>query len=317
MKKRIWIILLVMLQVIGVLFSGCGETAPEEQTQLPQIQTEAPTEPAVENELEILTETPDSGAGTESAEFPVGVLGRQQYAAPQISYAGSVNAYDSNTGRYLRSRGKVGDLSLLSGNEFYSFTMLLTYNGPGVFSWQEACVQVDDCEPWYWSAGQISGGQSARFYVAKHNMQRVCNRGIHTCVWYFDGKPVYSDLFTITKAMDWSAVFEMPTQEQIDAYTNPSACRSPFVNTYIDIPKDTRYTEFVVDFKADYLPNGTYCSLGNWNMDDTYLRKQYSEVYHEMDVGAYAGFSFWAPAKRLRSCPSGILTARMPGGMRQ
>ena len=90
---------------------------------------------------------------------------------------------------------------------------------------------------------------------------------------------------------NWSSVFAMPTADEINAYQNQSTHRAPYIAGWLSIPGDTRYTEYVVDFKADLLPNGTYCCLGNWQMDYSYLERQYTSVHTEYSgVSGYAGF---------------------------
>ena len=56
------------------------------------------------------------------------------------------------------------------------------------------------------------------------------------------------------------------------------------------IPENTRYTEFSIEFKADYLPQGTYCALGSWKMDYSSLESQYASVSVESTIHGYAGF---------------------------
>ena len=90
---------------------------------------------------------------------------------------------------------------------------------------------------------------------------------------------------------NWSSVFAMPTADEINAYQNQSTHRAPYIAGWLSIPGDTRYTEYVVDFKADLLPDGTYCCLGNWQMDYSYLERQYTSVRTEYSgVSGYAGF---------------------------
>ena len=88
-----------------------------------------------------------------------------------------------------------------------------------------------------------------------------------------------------------SADFRIPTSEEIQRYQRGNTYRSPYLTAYFDIPKETRYTEYVIDFKVDHLPKGTYCSLGNWTMDHSALEKKFKQVRKDTDwIHAYAGF---------------------------
>ena len=57
------------------------------------------------------------------------------------------------------------------------------------------------------------------------------------------------------------------------------------------IPADVKYSEYKVEPEAEYLPEGTYCCLGNWQMDYSWLEEQGMTVRTEYDgVHGYAGF---------------------------
>ena len=89
----------------------------------------------------------------------------------------------------------------------------------------------------------------------------------------------------------WSERFDIPTAEQIKNDTNPQNSRSPYIYGWLDTGSNTRFLEYSVDFKADYLPRGTYCCLGQWTMDTTELEKTHTNVRNEYKgVSAYAGF---------------------------
>ena len=90
---------------------------------------------------------------------------------------------------------------------------------------------------------------------------------------------------------DWGALFAFPSPEEITTYQSQSTHRSPYIAGWPLISADTHYTEYVVDFKADYLPNGTYCCLGNWSLDYSSLLQQYQSYRTEYEgVSGYAGF---------------------------
>lgn len=62
--------------------------------------------------------------------------------------------------------------------------------------------------------------------------------------------------------IDWGSVFQLPSADEIAAYQNPNNSRSPYICGWLSIPADVKYSEYKVEFKADYLPEGTYCCLG-------------------------------------------------------
>lgn len=94
-----------------------------------------------------------------------------------------------------------------------------------------------------------------------------------------------------TENMKWERVFHVPTEQQIAQYRNPHHRRSPYLAAWLDIPQDTRYSEYSVEFKVSHLPEGTYCCLGNWAMDYSSLKKRYTSFRTEYaSVQAYAGF---------------------------
>lgn len=89
----------------------------------------------------------------------------------------------------------------------------------------------------------------------------------------------------------WTSKFPVPTDAQITADTNPYNSRSPYIFGWLSIPNGQRFTEYAIDFKADYLPRGTYCCVGQWAMDTTELKKSYTNVHTEYsNVFGYAGF---------------------------
>ncbi len=95
-------------------------------------------------------------------------------------------------------------------------------------------------------------------------------------------KDTYSDPF-------WDTVFTFPTDEEVEKYENGNQKRSPYISGYFQIPDDTKFTEYMIDFRADYVPNGTYISLANWKMDRSALEEQYESI-NASHIDAYAGF---------------------------
>lgn len=207
----------------------------------------------------------------------------------EIIYTGSLDVYSISQETLIRSGERVGDLNSLAADEYFSLVLHVQYNGEGTLNWSEAYVTVDGGEPWYWSSGSLESGQSTSFHIFYVNMQKL-TEGRHSVSWFMDGEEVFSDTFVIERNLNWEQLTNLPSQEEIDAYTNPSNLRSPYMAVWLSVPAGTRYTEYAIEFKSDYFPLGSYYSIGNWKMDYSSLEQQYAEVKTEYGISAYAGF---------------------------
>lgn len=206
-------------------------------------------------------------------------------------YEGKISVLNISTDDYVRSCEKEGDLSQLGSDEYYDYSLVVTNYGQDNFVWSDASVSVDGGDNWHWQAGEIEPNGSALFFISYENMQTCIGIGSHHVSWYVDGRLVYEDQFTITRNMDWGAVFDLPSSTEISEYSNSNNYLSPYIYAWLTIPEDTCYTEFKIDFKSDYFPNGTYLCLGNWQMNYASLKEQYVSVRTEADgVQGYAGF---------------------------
>lgn len=209
----------------------------------------------------------------------------------QVTFRGQLDIFRISDKRHLGDCGKKGDLSLLGADEYFSFSIYVQNNGKNPFAWSEACVRVDNGATWIWSGGQIQPSQRVRLRIGYENMKICMTPGEHTAVWYFDGQAVHRESFVITKQMEWDTVFPIPSRKEIESYRNPHQRRSPYLVGWFSISPETRYTEYMVDFRAAHLPRGTYCCLGCWTMDYSGLKKQYQQVRTENSASnAYAGF---------------------------
>lgn len=90
---------------------------------------------------------------------------------------------------------------------------------------------------------------------------------------------------------DWRAVFSMPARYEMNHYSNPDRIRAPYLCAWLYPPEGAIFREYSVDFRAEHVPEGTYCSLANWFMDLSGLQKK-GLVCTKNDGGihAYAGF---------------------------
>ncbi len=207
----------------------------------------------------------------------------------EIIYTGSLDVYSISQETFIRSGEQVGDLSELAADEYFSQVLHIQYNGEGTLSWSEAYVTVDGGEPWYWSSGSLESGQSTSFHIFYVNMQKL-SEGSHSVSWFMDGMEVFSDTFVIELNLNWAQLTDLPSEEEIAAYTNPTNQRSPYMAVWLSVPAETRYTEYTIEFKSDHFPLGSYYALGNWKMDYSSLEQQYTEVKTEYGISAYAGF---------------------------
>ena len=93
----------------------------------------------------------------------------------------------------------------------------------------------------------------------------------------------------ISEDINWQEVFEVPTNEEVAAYTNPNNSFAPCLAGWLSIPDEARYSEYSIEFKADYIPEATYWCVGQWSLDYSSLEEKYAEVNYEYS-GAYGGF---------------------------
>ncbi len=89
----------------------------------------------------------------------------------------------------------------------------------------------------------------------------------------------------------WATSVPMPSDNEIAAANAAATCRSPYIAGWLEVPGEQGFVEYSVDFKADYLPEGTYCCVGQWTMDTSDLERTHTNVHTEYPgVSGYAGF---------------------------
>lgn len=106
-------------------------------------------------------------------------------------------------------------------------------------------------------------------------------------------------------SFDWTKVIDFPSAGSIADCNRTSTDRAPYVAGWMKTGGRGRYTEFAIDFKADYVPHYTYCSLANFYLDYSSLNSQYARV-HTNGICGYAGFQYLGPGKS--ETPVGILS---------
>lgn len=87
---------------------------------------------------------------------------------------------------------------------------------------------------------------------------------------------------------DWGALMRLPNKAEINEYNHSSISRAPYLCAWFDTQKIGKFKEISVDFKADYLPSATYCSLANFYLDYSDQLTQYQRVTQD-GIAGYAG----------------------------
>ncbi len=88
----------------------------------------------------------------------------------------------------------------------------------------------------------------------------------------------------------WAERLDFPTEDEVDICNRTSTRRSPYIAGWLKNGDVARFSRYAADFKADYLPDSTYCCLANFSMDYSSLKGQYAKIHNEGDVSMYAGF---------------------------
>lgn len=94
----------------------------------------------------------------------------------------------------------------------------------------------------------------------------------------------------IAQQRDWNSLMHFPSKKEIENYNKTSKAHSPYLCAWFESGFVGKFKQISVDFKADYLPKGTYCSLANFYIDYSDQLKQYSKVFQDGHISGYAGF---------------------------
>ena len=102
--------------------------------------------------------------------------------------------------------------------------------------------------------------------------------------------PVEIEPASLVTDRDWNSILTLPTLAEIHACNSSSSSRSPYIGGWMST-EGVSYTAYSVEFKADFLPNATYCCPANFDLDYSWLKDQYADVRTEYSgVAGYAGF---------------------------
>ena len=92
-----------------------------------------------------------------------------------------------------------------------------------------------------------------------------------------------------TTNIRWAEYMHLPSQT--DMNNHKATGRAPYIVCSPFFNGTDGYTDYTVDFRADYLPVGTYLATCNFDIDNRCLLKQYTSVSRDYQgVGAYCGF---------------------------
>ena len=103
------------------------------------------------------------------------------------------------------------------------------------------------------------------------------------------------DLDSITidhtqKYRNWQEIINYPTRREIEDYNKSSKSRSPYLCAWLDTNIEGNFSQLAIDFKADYLPSGTYCSLANFYLNYGSLKEEDCKISRDTQISGYAGF---------------------------
>ena len=215
-----------------------------------------------------------------------------------VLYSASITLHDSSTNQRIETLGDSFDLADIQDGTYASFTMTITNQTTAPLTVTDSYVIVNNGTPLGWMSFTLAPGQSTYLHIYSENMMKYTYAGTHTATWYINGLPVLTKELKFTESVPevdttkfWQDVFPIPTQAEITAYNISSpAYRSPYIAGWLQIGKNVKFTEYSIDFKADHVPKGTYCSLANWYMDLSDLKKTHTNVHtNSGSIMAYAG----------------------------
>ena len=105
----------------------------------------------------------------------------------------------------------------------------------------------------------------------------------------------HSSIFRLDTSLGWQSLMAFPSASEISDHNATSSDIAPYIDGWMATGSLGRFTEYAIDFKADYVPDYTYCCLGNFYLDYSSLYSQYTQV--QVDVSGYAGFQQTSPGK--------------------
>lgn len=175
-------------------------------------------------------------------------------------------------------------------DEYLSLVYFVKNEGDTEIYAKTAYTRIDGGQKLIWQGGfNLGRGQSIRLHVYYVNMAKLA-AGTHKCVLYINDRAVSTQTVDIPRS--WNSVLSIPGESRISAANRNPRGRSPYIAGDLQTG-NAKYTEYSIDLKADYLPNGTYVCAANWyRMDYSGLKKRYARVDTD-GIGGYGGLQKW------------------------
>lgn len=88
---------------------------------------------------------------------------------------------------------------------------------------------------------------------------------------------------------NWQELMRFPSVNETAKYNETCTARSPYLCAWFQIQNEETFTQFSIDFKADYIPSATYCSPFNLHIDYSSLLEKYDSVNNDGYISVYGG----------------------------
>lgn len=203
--------------------------------------------------------------------------------------------YKKDSEQKMRTIGNPINLGALGKGEYFTFDISLKNQSAQSVRVDTSYALINGERVAGWASFSLDPGGGTYFHVYCSTVEHFQAVGSYTVELYINEQKLTQKTFAVinqppaTNEVLWSNLFPMPTDSQIAAYKNPNHQRSQYIAGWWDLGQTNRFTEYSVDFKADYLPIGTYCCLANFYLDLSPLEQNYSNVRLEQ-ISGYAGF---------------------------
>ncbi len=98
-----------------------------------------------------------------------------------------------------------------------------------------------------------------------------------------------SGAFAASSKISWSSYMDLPSKKEMKSHKANG--RAPYIVGTPEFEGSGNWTDYVVDFRADHLPKGTYLCVCTFDLDTSPLLKKYKSVSRDYPgVGGYCGF---------------------------
>ncbi len=206
----------------------------------------------------------------------------QRFYSP-VSAEAVLKVFNKHTEAHIRDTN-ISDVAQLKENEYLSFAFNVTNNRTIPLKITSMYATINGGPQLHWGALTLGANQSGTCHIYYVNMQSCQKSGSYTVSFYVNNKIVTTKTFVVVDSSYadtsnyWNSVFPVPTAQQIAAYKNPKNLRSPYIAGWLWLEDTVHFTEYSIDFKSDHAPLGTYCCLGQWFLDTSNLKTNYTNV---------------------------------------